>query len=267
MKLCISQATTLPTSFADDIAAFAATGWTAVEVWLTKLEKHLETTTLDDVRALFTSNNLTPVAAAYQGGLLLAQGEQRQAHFTHFRRRLELCQALQIPRLLLAADYAPTVDLPSLQRAAVALKQAAQWAAGFDVTLALEFRGGPAICNNLETALNLVEEIREPNVGVCLDLFHYYKGPSKAADLERLTNANLAHVQLCDVAGLPRELMADSDRIFPGDGDFTFAPLMAVLKRINYSGYVALEVLNPTFWEMKATQVSELGLMALRRAC
>lgn len=267
MKLCISQATTMPTPLAEDLAAYGATGWTAVEVWLTKLEKHLEAATLDDVRTLLAQTNLTPVAAAYQGGLLLAQGEQRQAHFTHFRRRLELCQALGIPLLLIAADYAATVDLVSLQRVAVALKQAAQWAAGYDVKLALEFRAGPAICNNLDTALNLVEEIREPNVGVCLDVFHYEKGPSKPTDFDRLTNANLAHVQLCDVAGVPRELMAESDRIFPGDGDFNFAPLMAALQRIDYGGYIALEVLNPTLWELKPTQVSELGLMALRRVC
>ena len=31
------------------------------------------------------------VAAAYQGGLLLSQGEQRKAHFDHFKRRLDLC--------------------------------------------------------------------------------------------------------------------------------------------------------------------------------
>ena len=60
----------------------------------------------------------------------------------------------------------------------------------------------------------------EPNVGVCLDVFHYYKGPSKPEDLDRLTAKNLAHVQLCDVAGVPRELMTDADRVFPGEGDF-----------------------------------------------
>ena len=30
-------------------------------------------------------------------------------------------------------------------------------------------------------------------------------------------------------------------------------------------GYVSLEVTNPVLWEMKLTQVAELGLMALRR--
>ena len=85
----------------------------------------------------------------------------------------------------------------------------------FGVRLALEFRGGDAFCSCLDTALTLVEQCREPNVGVCLDVFHYHAGPSKPEDLERLTAANLFHVQVCDVAGVPREMMTDADRVLP----------------------------------------------------
>ncbi|MSR52784.1 MAG: sugar phosphate isomerase/epimerase [Gemmataceae bacterium] len=265
MQLCISQATTLPAKFEDDLTAFADVGWQAVELWLTKLEKHLVSNTLDDTRRLFSKLKLTPVAASYQGGLLLSQGEQRQAHFEHFRTRLGLCQSLGIPTLVLVADFAQRPDATALQRAVVSLTQAAQWAAGFDVRLALEFRGGDAFCTSLDTALGLVSECGEPNVGVCLDLFHYYKGPSKFEDLAGLTRENLAHVQFSDVAGIPRELMTDSDRILPGDGDFQFAPLVETLKRIGYERYVSLEVMNPVLWQMKRTQMAELGLMALRR--
>jgi 2-keto-myo-inositol isomerase len=265
MKLCISQATTLPAAFADDIAAFADVGWTGVELWLTKLEKHLETTSVEVTHRLIADRQVQAVAAAYQGGLLLSQGEQRKAHFDHFRRRLELCQALAIPTLLLVADFAQRPSSVALERAVVSLKQAAQWAAGFDITLALEFRGSDAFCTSLDTAIELAAQCGERNVGVCLDLFHYYKGPSKPEDLDRLTRENLAYVQLCDVAGVPRELMTDADRVLPGDGEFQFEAVIAALRRIGYEGYVSLELMNPVLWHMKLTQVAELGLMALRR--
>ncbi len=265
MNFSLSQSTTLPTPFADDIAALGDVEGRFVEIWLTKLEKHLESATLEQTAQLFAEKRVSPVAASYQGGLLLAQGEQRQAHFEHFRKRLELCQALAIPTLVVAADYAPKPDPQAWQRAIVSLKQAAQWASGFDVKLAFEFRGVDAFCTSLDTAIGLVAAVGEPNLGVCLDVFHYFKGPSKPEDLAGLTRENLAHVQLCDVAGVPRELMSDADRIFPGDGDFQFAPIVATLRRIGYEGYCSLEVMNPTFWQMKPTQVVELGLMALRR--
>ena len=91
MKLCISQATTLPAAFADDLNAFADVGWQAAELWLTKLEKHLEATSLDEVRRLLRDRGLSSPPRPIKGGLLLTQGEERRLHFEHFRRRLELC--------------------------------------------------------------------------------------------------------------------------------------------------------------------------------
>ncbi len=262
---CISQATTLSGSFADDAENYPAGGCTAIEVWLTKLEKHLQEVSAEATRKALADRGVTLVAAAYQGGLLLSQGEARKAHFEHFKRRLDLCQQFGIPTLVLVADFAQSPDGESLGRAVISLAQAAQWAAGFGVRLALEFRGTDAFCSCLDTALTLVEECREPNAGVCFDAFHYYKGPSKPEDLDRLTTANLFHVQVCDVAGVPRELMTDSDRVMPGDGDFRLDDLVKRLMEIGYTGGVSLELLNPVLWQLKATQVVELGMAALQR--
>lgn len=260
---CISQASTLPHPFADDLAAYPAGG--AVELWLTKLEQHLAGSSAADAAKLLADRGIRPVAAALQGGLLLSQGEQRRAHFDHFKRRLDLCQTFGVPVLVVGADFAQQADATSIGRALVSLAEAARWAAGFGVRLALEFRGQDAFCNNLDTALTLVERCGEGNVGVCLDVFHYYKGPSKPEDLDRLTAANVAHVQVCDVAGVPREVMADADRVMPGDGDFRLGPIVDRLKAIGYAGAVSLELLNPVLWQLPPAQVADAGATALAR--
>jgi sugar phosphate isomerase/epimerase len=266
MKPCISEATTLSGTFADDVAHYADAGCTAMEVWLTKLENHLEAHGLDQTRHLLAARGMQLAAAAYQGGLLLSQGEQRRVHYDHFRKRLELCQALGIPTLLVVADFTGPLDATALERSVVSLKQAAQWAAGFGVTLGLEFRGRSNFCASLDTALALVEQCGEPNVGVNLDVFHYYTGPSKFEDLDLLTPERLAHVQLCDLAGVPRELAEESDRVLPGDGDFRLGPIVDRLRQIGYRGWVSLELMNPTLWQANPTQVAEIGLTALRKA-
>src|SRR5262249_18380743 len=184
-----------------------------------------------DTCKLLEDKQMTLAAASYQGGLLLSQGEQRRAHYDHFRRRLDLCQQFGIRTLLVVADFVGTVDPTSLGRAVVSLKQAAQWAAGFDVRLALEFRRSATFCSSLETALALVTECGEPNVGVNFDVFHYYTGPSKFEDLDLLTPDNLAFVQLSDLAGVARELATDSDRILPGEGDFQLPPIVDRLRQ------------------------------------
>src|SRR5260370_40049285 len=133
MKPCISEATTLPRSFADDVNGYADGGCHAMEVWLTKLETHLQTHSAADTHKLLDDRGMTLAAAAYQGGLLLSQGEQRRVHYDHFRRRLDLCQEFGIGIMLVIADFAGAVDQTALGRAVVSLGQAAQWAAAFDV--------------------------------------------------------------------------------------------------------------------------------------
>jgi sugar phosphate isomerase/epimerase len=265
MKPCISEATTLPCSFAEDVNHYADAGCPALEVWLTKLETHLRTHSVEETKKLLERREVTLAAAAYQGGLLLSQGDARQVHFDHFRQRLDLCQTFGIRTLIVVADFVEAVEPIALERAVVSLKQAAQWAAAFDVRLALEFRGKATFCASLDTALALIHQCDEPNVGVNFDVFHFYTGPSKFEDLERLSAERLAHVQLCDLAGVPRELATDSERILPGDGDFRLGPILDRFRAIGYDGWVSLETFNPTFWQAKPVQVAEIGITALRR--
>src|ERR1700719_1081339 len=117
MKPCISEATTLPASFAEDVEAYASGGCSAMEVWLTKLETHLESHSVADTRKLLEDRQMTLAAASYQGGLLLSQGEARKAHYDHFKRRLDLCQRFGIGTLLVVADFVEKVELTDLQRA------------------------------------------------------------------------------------------------------------------------------------------------------
>lgn len=265
MKPCLSEATTLPASFAEDVAAYADGGCTAMEVWLTKLETHLEKHTSEETRHMLNDRGMTLAAASYQGGLLLSQGEQRKVHYDHFRRRLDICATFGIPTMLIVADFVEAIDQTSLERAVVSLKQAAQWAAAFNVRLALEFRGKSAFCSSLDTALSLIAHCGEPNVGVNLDVFHYYTGPSKFEDLRLLTCDNLAFVQMSDLAGVPRELATDADRILPGEGDFQLGPIIQHLRTIGYDGWVSVELMNPTIWKVKPSQVAELSMGALKR--
>jgi 4-hydroxyphenylpyruvate dioxygenase len=265
MKQCISEATTMAASFAEDVQAFAGAGFPAMEVWLTKLETHLEKHSLEETRRFLEDHQMTPAAASYQGGLLVSQGDQRRAHFDHFRRRLQMCQGLSIPLMLVVADFAGEVDQTSLERSVVSLRQAAQWAAGFGVRLGLEFRGSASFCSNLNTALSLIAQCGETNVGINFDVFHYYTGPSKLEDLEPLGRENMAFVQLSDLSGMPRELARDADRILPGDGEFQLAPILERIRTIGYDGYVSLELMNPVLWAMKAAQVAEMGMKALSR--
>jgi len=265
MQLCISQATVLDSPFEADADVISRAGWPMVEIWLTKLETYLQKEPLERARELYESAGLRLAAASGQGGLLLTQGEERKVHWDHLRRRLDWLAALGVPRLVIAPDAAREAAPADFSRAVQSLAETAALAAPYHIQIALEFQRGSAVCSCLETALALIAQTGAANLGVCLDVFHYYVGPSKFEDLAYLTPANLAWVQLSDLAGVPRELARDGDRILPGDGDFQLAPILEHLRRLGYQGGVSLEVLNPRLWQVAADRVADLGLQAVER--
>jgi 2-keto-myo-inositol isomerase len=268
MLPCLSSVTTLPGTLADDIAACGDAGCQYLEIWLTKLETYLQGNGAwakpEAVKALMKERDIRFVSAAYQGGLLLSQGEARRVSFDQFQRRLSLCQEFGIGTMLIVPDPAEKLDGGDIQRVQTALAQAAELASAFEVRLALEFRSNTRWCASIPTAAALVASVGSPHLGICLDLFHYYTGPSKLEDLGYLNPGNLFAVQLCDLSGVARELAGDSDRILPGEGDFQLAPIIQYLKQIDYQGYVSVEVMNPEIWKMKPTQVSEAAYTCLR---
>jgi 2-keto-myo-inositol isomerase len=265
MKPCISQATTLKTPFEADLPLLSRNGWTDVEIWLTKLESFLQDHSLAEARRVLAAEGIRPVAAASQGGLLLSRGAERETHWKHFAHRLTLLGELEIPLLIVTPDFVPQASAQDYLRAAAALGEASELAATFGVRLALEFHKASPFCACLETAIALIDQSNAPDAGVCLDVFHFYTGPSKMEDLANLTPQNVAWVQVCDLSGTPRELAGDSDRILPGEGDFPLGPIIEHLARIGYDGHVSLEVLNPHLWQVDPDRLADLGRRALMR--
>lgn len=265
MLPAISQVCSLNSPFDKDVEDYAAGHCRAIDVWLTKLENYLAQHSIDDVRRLLEQNQMTAPVASYQGGLLASQGDARREAWNLFDQRLEMCRAVGITTLVVAADVPQPLDQLSIDRVYVSLQQAAQRAADFQVRVALEFQASSAYINNLQTAAALVHEVQNPALGLCLDVFHLYVGPSKLEDLGYLSRENLFHVQLSDLAAVPREFASDSDRIVPGDGDLPIAPLIDHLQRIGYDGCVSMELMNPQLWQVPARQVGEIGMTALRK--
>lgn len=265
MKPALAQVCSLNSPFGTDVEDYAAGQCGAIEVWFTKLESHLESNSTDEVRQLKKEHQIELPVASFQGGLLSSQGAARDQAWQLFESRLGLCRELGIQTMVVACDVAGPLGQQDLDRVRVSLKQAGQRAEADDVRLALEFQARSDFGNNLQTAVALVDESDCSSLGICLDAFHYYNGPSKPDDLGLLTCENLFHVQLCDLADVPREFATDSHRILPGEGDIPLSPIVDRLRDIDYDGYVSIELMNPQIWQVPALQFGEIGMTAIRR--
>lgn len=261
----LSQVCSLTSRFDADIEDYAAGKCASVEIWLTKLEDYLERHSVGEVKDWLAKFGVTAPVASFQGGILASQGERRKEAWDLFRRRLEICGDVGIGTIVIACDVPPPLSQETIERVQVSLVQVAQECGKRGLRAALEFQSTSSFGNNLQTAAALVAEAGSPHLGICLDTFHFFTGPSKTEDLSFLTTSNLFHVQLCDLLDTPRELATDAGRILPGDGDFPLQPLIDHLRSIGYTGCVSLELLNPQLWQVPPRQLGEIGMTALRK--
>ncbi|HEX3871094.1 MAG TPA: sugar phosphate isomerase/epimerase [Pirellulales bacterium] len=261
----LSQVCSLNSPFEVDIDEYAAGACHTVELWLGKLETYLEKNTVDDVRRLFEKYEVLAPVASFQGGLLTSQGDARRVHWEHFGRRLDLCQSLGVQTIVVAGDIVVPLDEQAVERVRVSLTQAADSAAERGLRVALEFQASARLANNLQTAAALVAECARPALGLCLDVFHWYVGPSKTEDLAYLSTENLFHVQFSDLAGVARELASDGDRILPGDGDLPLTSIVDALRQIGYEGVISVELMNPQMWQIPAIRFGEIAMTSLRK--
>lgn len=131
-------------------------------------------------------------------------------------------------------------DVPAAERDArrgdvlEALRECAELATGLGVTLALEpiNRYETAFVNTAAEALEVLEEIDEPSLGVLLDTFHMNIEERSLPEAIRAAGERLRYVHV-----------ADSNRQAPGRGHLDFAEVTRTLDVIGYQGPVVAEIL------------------------
>jgi 2-keto-myo-inositol isomerase len=265
MRPAVATVCSLDASLAAILEDYAAGHCEAIDLWLGHAEGHLDGGDPGALSDALAAHGVTPLAASFQGGLLTSQGEARLEHWSLFERRLPILSALGIPVLVVAGDAFGPLSPQDLSRLSMSLSEAGKRAADAGVKLALEFDARASFPNNLQSAAALIDDVGHPSVGLCLDWFHFTVGPSKLNDLWLLSSENLFHVQLSDIADVPREMASDADRILPGEGSSPPEPLIARLREIGYAGAVAVETHNPQLWRVPPRQFGEVAMTSLRR--
>lgn len=259
MRACVNEATTMSTDYETDMRAYAAAGFKAVELWLDKLIAYSDTHGVDRAASLLRDLGLEPVCACAQGGLMLVEGPDRRRVLNEYRQKLSLCRALGVPKMVIFPGC-PGEPAPELyERIVENVQEAADIAAGYGVTLALEFIRGHPVVGCMGTALELAHRARRDNVGVLFDFFHFAAGISKMSDLEALPAEALTFVHVNDAPAMPREMLTDAHRVWLGEGCFLLDDFRSHLLRLKYSDGVSIELFDRDVWEQDPYEVAALA--------
>lgn len=250
------------------IAAAAEAGYHGIEPWVEELDDYQATGgTLDDLASRLDDGGLKCVnLIGFFAWASPDDGERAQA-FDEARRCFDL--AARLGCRYVAAPPWGIHEKPGLDLLAIARRYAEliDLAAERDVVPLLEFWGVAKTLGHLGEALLVAAECGRREARILADVFHIYKSSGHFGGLSLCGPNTVGLVHVNDYPPEPpRETIADSDRVYPGDGIAPLGQILQDLHDAGYRGMLSLELFNEAYWRQDALTVARTGLDKLRRA-
>ncbi|MBI3684487.1 MAG: sugar phosphate isomerase/epimerase [Acidobacteria bacterium] len=265
---CIHQATTTTVDFKTAMEAYGKAGFRFVEPWLRKVEEYLPKSSLAEMKRILKDNGLKPVSAGgTPPGIFFPRLPDRDKRMDGLKRALELCRELEAPVIVSpSAVREPDVKADDYRAAVDVARQIGEIARSFRVTIAVECIKGSTFLGCLTSVLELCRKANHEFVRPMVDTFHLYAGIGKLEELDALRQGELLHLHIDDIdPAVPRELLADSDRVLPGEGIIPLGTILAKLKNKGYTGVASLELFNKQLWQEDPVVVARKAMASLKR--
>ena len=247
MRLACSQITTAPSTFSEDVVAYATAGLDAIGIWEHKLSaddrdnlRLLRDHRLAVANCVPTVSSILPLAIAGMEGPLdlarrmrmLCDSIERLAAY-----RPESVIVLTGPAGALTRRRALDAVLEALPRLNTAARRAG-------VRLGLEpvhpsQRDQVSFVTSLRAADRLLGRAGTEAIGIHFDTYHQWDD----ADAPRWIAANAARITGVHVSDWPRDRIG-SDRVLPGEGGARSRALVAALRGAGWDGSLDVEIFS-----------------------
>lgn len=148
----------------------------------------------------------------------------------------------------------------SMDDAAEAFARVCDSAAEHGVVVGIEFLPFTNILD-AATAAAIVDSAGRPNGGVCLDVWHHFRGADDTAMIRDLTAGRIVSVQVDDGPALPDDPDYYTDcvenRLVPGEGEFDLVGILRLLDEMGVEVPVSLEVISTRLQALPPADVAQ----------
>jgi len=243
-----------------DVAA--AAGYDSIEPWIDELERHeAEGGNLADVASRLRDLGLGVESAIGFFDWINPDPNVRRTGIDDARRAMDKVTA--IGGKAIAAPpwgmHQPEAEKVPLDAAAERYQELLDATHGTGVVPLLELWGFSRNLSRLGEVLYVASECPHPNSALLLDIYHLYKGGSPIEGLRLAAGSRIGLFHVNDYPNRSRELIADADRVYPGDGVAPLSDTIRILSENGFRGALSLELFNERYWKQPALEVARTG--------
>jgi 2-keto-myo-inositol isomerase len=246
----------MPYPLEEDIISASKAGFEGIEIWTAKLQRFLESHSLEDLKGMLDEYKLIPAALCPYGIRFFSDVD---ACMEELRNAARMANAIGC-EVILACPDVPPPDMDEHTAWRVAGEQARRYGGAvseYGVKVAIEPLGGHPFVPGPSEALKIVEGADHDAVCIMMDTFHYYKSGVTIQQIEEIPIEKLALVHVNDCEDLPRERLSDGHRLYTGLGVIPLEEMLGVIKRKGYEGYLSVEIFREEYWRRPSLQICE----------
>lgn len=266
MKLGFNEATCMRNStLAQDVALAELFGYDYIEIRLDMLQDWLQEHTLEELAETFAASHLKPWGYNSLEDITFCDAERWEEK----RRQLAFaCHASAV----VGGDclvVVPTIRegecwsaRETVSDSVKRLREMAAFAAENQMRLAFEPIGSAGCCvRSLAMAMEIVDAVDRSNVGLAIDAFNLYLHDQwqDLTTLRQIPVEKIFAYHIDDADHLPVATLDHCHRLFPGNGVIPLHEISRELIAKGYDGICSLELFNPGYWQMTASDVFAIG--------
>ena len=253
MLLALNGATTIKAALETDIRVSSEARYDYLEIWEPKLSDFLQQRPMSQLNQIFAENAVQPLSINALENITFQSTERWNQIQQDCARLCERAKELGCRFLVVVPSPLPPggatreeAKRESIEKLEILLGIAKRKG----VALAFEFLGEPG-CSVQDLALcnEIVEEIDDPDLGMVLDVFHFYSGGSSLDSIRQVDPDRLFVVHLNDSEDLPLQDLRDEHRLLPGEGVIPLGEILGQIREIGYEGIYSIELFRPDYWE------------------
>ena len=254
-------------SIVEEVELVAKAGYRGIEPWIREIDQYTQSGgSLVDLGKRIKDLGLAVVDLIGFAEWVVDDEGKRKKGLEEARRCFEIARV--IGGVHLAAPPSGATNQANLDLRKVADRYRALLEIGdeFGVTPIVEVWGFSKSISRLGEAAFVAIESGHPKAGILADVYHLHKGGSDFGGLHLLGPDAVPVLHMNDYPNLPREMLNDSDRVYPGDG---VAPLKQIIRTLGSYGFrvnLSLEVFNRDYWKLDPMVVARTGLAKMKAA-
>ncbi|SHM75425.1 sugar phosphate isomerase/epimerase family protein [Gracilibacillus kekensis] len=266
-KFAINTSTIIPfdLSVIDQVKVAAEAGYDGIELWVKDLQAFLEKGgSLNELTDCLKESDIEVVNAISFFKWSDSDEATRKQGLLEAEQEMKLLKEIGC-KAVAAPPSGNLADIP-LQTIADHYHELIMLANQIGIDVYLEFWGKALKLKTLSEAIFIAIESELPDVKILLDPFHMYIGDSNFTGLAYLRQEHIGIFHVNDYPAEPqRDVINDSDRVFPGDGIAPTEQIATYLEKINYNGYLSLELFIEDYGTQSALEVARYGLKRMKQ--